>query len=98
MSLMHCRCEEGVVGRRSSLELKSQHASRPQLDDQIDLSASCFKPKMVEPRSWIHQVNLGAELRGRERIKVFEYGEPVTEGEAHIVWRRVGTYQVFTQP
>ena len=28
----------------------------------------------------------------------FEYGEAVTAGEAHIVWRRVGTHEVFKQP
>jgi len=28
----------------------------------------------------------------------FEYGEPITEGEPHIVWRRVGTHTIFDQP
>ena len=28
----------------------------------------------------------------------FEYGEPVREGEAHIVWRRIGTHAIFTEP
>lgn len=28
----------------------------------------------------------------------FEYGEPVIEGEPHIVWRRVGTHAVFREP
>lgn len=28
----------------------------------------------------------------------FQYGEPVREGEAHIVWRRVGTHDIFKQP
>jgi len=28
----------------------------------------------------------------------FSYGKPVTEGEAHIVWRRVGTHGIFNQP
>ena len=28
----------------------------------------------------------------------FEYGEPVREGEAHIVWRRIGTHDIFTEP
>ena len=28
----------------------------------------------------------------------FEYGEPVNPGEPHIVWRRVGTHAVFSQP
>ncbi len=28
----------------------------------------------------------------------FEYGDEVVKGEAHVVWRRVGTHSVFTQP
>ena len=28
----------------------------------------------------------------------FEYGDEVVEGEAHVVWRRVGTHSVFKRP
>jgi hypothetical protein len=28
----------------------------------------------------------------------FEYGDEVTEGEPHVVWRRVGTHSIFNQP
>jgi hypothetical protein len=28
----------------------------------------------------------------------FQFGEPVREGETHIVWRRVGTHEIFKQP
>lgn len=28
----------------------------------------------------------------------FSYGEPVVEGEAHIVWRRIGTHDVLREP
>ncbi|WP_207930665.1 hypothetical protein [Streptomyces hainanensis] len=28
----------------------------------------------------------------------FPYGDPVTDGEPHIVWRRVGTHAIFTRP
>jgi hypothetical protein len=28
----------------------------------------------------------------------FEYGKPAREGEAHIVWRRIGTHDIFTEP
>lgn len=28
----------------------------------------------------------------------FEYGEAVREGQAHIVWRRIGTHAIFTEP
>lgn len=28
----------------------------------------------------------------------FQYGEEVIEGEAHIIWRRVGTHEIFRRP
>ena len=28
----------------------------------------------------------------------FEYGGEIQPGEAHIVWRRIGTHSVFRQP
>jgi hypothetical protein len=28
----------------------------------------------------------------------FEYGEPVQEGQAHIVWRRIGSHAIFAEP
>jgi hypothetical protein len=28
----------------------------------------------------------------------FEYGHAVREGETHIVWRRIGTHEIFTRP
>ena len=27
----------------------------------------------------------------------FGYGEPVLEGEPHVVWRRIGTHAIFKQ-
>jgi hypothetical protein len=28
----------------------------------------------------------------------FEYGQPLAPGESHIVWRRVGTHDIFARP
>jgi len=28
----------------------------------------------------------------------FEYGEPVLDGEPHIIWRRIGTHDIFDRP
>jgi hypothetical protein len=28
----------------------------------------------------------------------FEYGAEVAKGEAHVIWRRIGTHSVFKQP
>ena len=28
----------------------------------------------------------------------FEFGDPVSEGEAHIIWRRIGAHKILNQP
>jgi hypothetical protein len=28
----------------------------------------------------------------------FQYGEPIREGQVHVVWRRVGTHAIFANP
>lgn len=28
----------------------------------------------------------------------FCYGEPVRDGQVHIIWRRIGSHQIFTAP
>jgi hypothetical protein len=28
----------------------------------------------------------------------FEYGDPVTPGQPHIIWRRIGTHTIFNRP
>jgi hypothetical protein len=28
----------------------------------------------------------------------FEYGDPIREGEPHVVWRRIGTHAIFNDP
>jgi hypothetical protein len=28
----------------------------------------------------------------------FQYGDTVVEGEPHVIWRRVGTHDIFRQP
>lgn len=28
----------------------------------------------------------------------FQYGDAVFEGEPHVIWRRVGTHEIFKQP
>lgn len=28
----------------------------------------------------------------------FEYGEEIAKGDAHVIWRRVGTHSVFKRP
>ena len=35
---------------------------------------------------------------GRDGRATFEYGEEMTEGVPHIIWRRVGSHAVFGNP
>jgi hypothetical protein len=28
----------------------------------------------------------------------FQYGEAVTEGQPHVIWRRIGTHDIFREP
>jgi hypothetical protein len=28
----------------------------------------------------------------------FAYGPPVLEGETHVIWRRIGTHEIFARP
>jgi hypothetical protein len=47
-------------------------------------------------------------MQGREDVReitwapdgraTFHFGNPVAEGEVHIVWRRIGTHKIFTRP
>jgi hypothetical protein len=34
----------------------------------------------------------------RDGRATFRYGESVREGEAHVIWRRIGTHDIFKQP
>jgi hypothetical protein len=48
------------------------------------------------------------KMQGREDVwemtrapdgrATFHFGSPVTEGEPHIVWRRIGTHRILTRP
>jgi len=28
----------------------------------------------------------------------FQYGEPIQKGEQHVIWRRIGTHDIFDRP
>ena len=59
-----------------------------------DLEAGEFRPgiraKRIEGASNIYEVSFAPEGRA-----TWEYGEPLLEGEVHIIWRRVGTQAAF---
>lgn len=35
---------------------------------------------------------------GDDGRATFQYGERVVEGEPHVIWRRIGTHEIFKQP
>ena len=52
-----------------------------------------LRVKGIQGATGIFEMTWAADGRA-----TFEYGEPVREGEPHVVWRRVGTHSIFNQP
>jgi hypothetical protein len=52
-----------------------------------------LRVKGIQGATGIFEMTWAADGRA-----TFEYGDPVTEGEPHVVWRRVGTHAIFHQP
>lgn len=52
-----------------------------------------LRVKGVQGASGIFEVTWADDGRA-----TFEYGDEVVKGEAHVVWRRVGTHSIFKQP
>jgi hypothetical protein len=52
-----------------------------------------LRVKGVQGAGGICEMTLASDGRA-----TFEYGDEVNEGEAHVVWRRVGTHGTFKQP
>ena len=62
-----------------------------------DLQAGRFRPglrvKGVQGAEGVFEMTWADDGRA-----TFEYGSAVREGETHIVWRRIGTHDIFTRP
>jgi hypothetical protein len=62
-----------------------------------DLVSGSFRPglrvKGVQGAEGVFEMTWADDGRA-----TFEYGPSIHEGEIHIVWRRVGTHQVFASP
>ena len=62
-----------------------------------DLRAGTFRPSLrvkgVKGATGVFEMTWAADGRA-----TFEYGRSVVPGEAHIIWRRVGTHEVFRTP
>lgn len=52
-----------------------------------------LRVKGVQGAEGIYEVTWASDGRA-----TFHYGEPVVEGEPHIVWRRIGTHEIFGAP
>lgn len=52
-----------------------------------------LRVKGVQGASGIYEMTFAPDGRA-----TFSYGDAVRPGEAHIVWRRVGTHDIFKQP
>lgn len=52
-----------------------------------------LRVKGVQGRRGVFEMTFAPDGRA-----TFAYGEEVKPGEAHIIWRRVGTHDIFKQP
>ena len=52
-----------------------------------------LRVKGIQGATGIFEMTWAADGRA-----TFEYGDEVTEGECHVVWRRVGTHAILKRP
>lgn len=52
-----------------------------------------LRVKGIQGANGIFEMTWAADGRA-----TFEYGAELTEGEPHVIWRRVGTHEIFKQP
>lgn len=62
-----------------------------------DLRTGRFRPGLrvrgIQGTPGIYEMTWAPDGRA-----TFEYGEPVRDGDVHVIWRRVGTHDVFRDP
>jgi hypothetical protein len=62
-----------------------------------DLAAGSFRPDLrvrgVQGAPGVFEMTWADDGQA-----TFEYGAVVHEGEIHVIWRRIGTHEVFTRP
>jgi hypothetical protein len=80
-----------------SLTAQQQRAFRQAVEQfTADLQAGTFRPglriKRVQGSAGVWELTWAADGRA-----TFEYGEEI-DGQPHIVWRRVGTHDIFRRP
>jgi hypothetical protein len=52
-----------------------------------------LRPKRIKGTDSIWEISWANDGRA-----TFEYGAPVHEGQAHVIWRRVGTHNILREP
>ena len=62
-----------------------------------DLASGSFRPGLrvrgVQGATGVFEMTWADDGRA-----TFEYGTAVRDGETHIVWRRIGTHEIFARP
>ena len=64
---------------------------------RVDLAANQFRKglrvKHVQGHSGIFEMTFAPDGRA-----TWQFGDEVVEGEMHIIWRRIGTHDIFDRP
>lgn len=78
-------------------------AQRARFDDVVmnqfvpDLQTGTFRPRLrvkhVQGTRGVWEMTWDRDGRA-----TFEYGDEIRPGEAHVIWRRVGTHDIFGDP
>ena len=63
----------------------------------VDLRTGTFRAglriKGVQGHAGVYEVTWAPDGRA-----TFEYGDPVQPGERHVIWRRIGSHDIFDEP
>jgi len=62
-----------------------------------DLKVGHFRPGLrvrgVQGKDGVFEMTWAPDGRA-----TFQYGAPVHEGDPHVIWRRIGTHDIFDEP
>jgi hypothetical protein len=58
-----------------------------------EVSASGLRVKGVRGAGGIFEMTGSEDGRA-----TFQYGKEIVEGEPHVIWRRIGSHAIFTEP
>ncbi|MBA4179944.1 MAG: hypothetical protein C0506_05080 [Anaerolinea sp.] len=58
-----------------------------------ELPPAALRVKRVQGHPGVWEMSWAADGRA-----TFEYGEEVIPGQAHIIWRRIGSHDIFRNP